>query len=177
MPVDRHDHSCGLIRVGNGQWEIVVAGRNMFLWASCWNCASFCYAILQEEREVREKWVLAVALFTAEWTFTWSIQTPGERVKNLTLIGYSTSVRWSGSLSLSITGNRLPQPQTQSAVVPLDNTFLLTGGFDSDINELAYVYQYDAQSGDWIKLETELKTPRKQHVALLVNRSLFPECK
>ena len=75
-----------------------------------------------------------------------------------------------------ITGKRLPQPQTQSAVVPLDYTFLLTGGLDADFNELAHVYQYDVQKEDWIKLPTELKTPRKQHVALLVTRSLFTEC-
>ena len=65
---------------------------------------------------------------------------------------------------------------SQSAVVPLDDTFLLTGGFTPDFDELADVYQYDAQSGDWIKLATKLQKPRKQHVALLVKRSLFPEC-
>ena len=71
----------------------------------------------------------------------------------------------------------LPQPQTQSAVVPYNNTFLLTGGFAApDFNELDSIYQYDAQNGDWIKLTTQLKTPRKQHVALLVPQNLFPEC-
>ena len=76
---------------------------------------------------------------------------------------------------ISVAGNRLPQPQTQSAVVPVDNTFLLTGGWDSDFNELAYVYLYDAQNESW-NWVAELKTPRKQHVALLVKRSLFPGC-
>ena len=104
-----------------------------------------------------------------------SIPTPGERVTSLTILGICTSVRRSDWLSFS--GPMLPHPQTQSAVASLGGTFLLTGGLDADFNELAHVYLYDAQNGNWIELPTELETPRKQHVALLVQRSLFPECK
>ena len=76
----------------------------------------------------------------------------------------------------SISASKLPRPQTQSAAVSFDSTFLLIGGWDADFNVLPYIYKYDVQTDNWIKLTNQLKTPRKQHVALLVPQNLFPEC-
>ena len=41
---------------------------------------------------------------------------------------------------------------------------------------LADIYQYNAEDDDWVKLTSELKVPRGDHVSLLVPQSLFPEC-
>ena len=75
---------------------------------------------------------------------------------------------------MTIIGNRLPKKIYGAAVVPFKNSFLLVGGFDGA--HLADIYQYNAAEDDWLKLETELKTPKYGHVALLVQPSLFPEC-
>ena len=78
---------------------------------------------------------------------------------------------------MTIIGNRLPKPIVGAAAVPFNNSFLLVGGDDSsDLGFLADIYQYNAAEDDWLKLETELKTPKYGHVALLVQPSLFPEC-
>ena len=80
--------------------------------------------------------------------------------------------------------NRLPKPIYGSSVVPFNNeallpfvnSFLLVGGF-SDGQYLADIYQYrPGDDDDWIKLKAELKTPRRSHVALPVQHSLFSEC-
>ena len=75
-----------------------------------------------------------------------------------------------------IAGGRLPKPIYAAAVVPFNNSFLIVGGSRSPQVYLGDIYQYNAADGDWLKMETELKTPRKFHVALLVEQSLFPEC-
>ena len=69
----------------------------------------------------------------------------------------------------------LPIPIKQAAVVPFNNTFLLVGGC-TDSEYFGNIYQYNAVEDDWLKMETELKTPRCGHVALLVQQSLFPDC-
>lgn len=75
-----------------------------------------------------------------------------------------------------IAGERLPKPIYAAAVVPFNNSFLLVGGGTQDSPYLGDIYQYNAADGDWLKMETELKTPRRFHVALLVEQSLFPQC-
>ena len=84
-----------------------------------------------------------------------------------------------------IAANRLPIPYGNgigySAVVAYENSFLLVGGynglFDGVGGEMADVYQYRAEEDGWVRMEGELKTARSNHVALLVSRALFPECK
>ena len=51
------------------------------------------------------------------------------------------------------------------------------GLFDGVGGEMAEVYQYRAEEDEWVRLESELKKARSNHVALLVSRALFPECK
>ena len=74
-----------------------------------------------------------------------------------------------------VSANRLPKPIRGAAVVPYDNSFLLVGGFSDGLYS-ADIHMYNAVDDEWIKLEAELKTPRYNHVALLVEQSLFPEC-
>ena len=85
-------------------------------------------------------------------------------------------------LSGSVTGNPLPKRLSEAAVVPYEDSFLLVGGTNNlgPPNSDQYfgdVYRYDAGKDEWAKLEgSELRTPRSDHVALLVPQSLFPEC-
>ena len=74
-----------------------------------------------------------------------------------------------------VSANRLPRPIQGAAAVPYEESFLLVGGFTDDL-ESADILKYDAAEDEWIKMEAELKTPRYDHVALLVDQSLFPEC-
>ena len=80
-------------------------------------------------------------------------------------------------VSVCITANPLPKPIARAAIVPFDNSFLLTGGeSDGGYTYLKDIYQYNPTNDEWIKLESELQTERSFHVALLVPQSLFPEC-
>ena len=66
-------------------------------------------------------------------------------------------------------------PFHDDSLLPFINSFYLVGGYSDGY--LADIYMYrPGDDDDWIKLETELKTSRKGHVALLVQQSLFPDC-
>jgi len=72
--------------------------------------------------------------------------------------------------------NPLPTAMYEAAVVPnYGNSFLLVGGKE-DPEYLTSIYQYNASDDEWIELESELRYPRSDHIALLVERSLFPDC-
>ena len=76
----------------------------------------------------------------------------------------------------------MPKHISEAAVVPYENSFYLVGGMNNlgPLNSDQYfrdVYRYEADKDDWVRLESELKTPRSDHVALLVRQSLFPECR
>ena len=77
-----------------------------------------------------------------------------------------------------ITANPLPKAISDAAVIPYNNSFLLIGGETDSLDSyfLTDVYQYNSVDDSWILLDAELKTARSGHVALLVERSLFPEC-
>ena len=82
---------------------------------------------------------------------------------------------------VSVTGNPLPKRISEAAVVPYEDSFLLVGGTNNlgPPNSDRYfgdVYRYDRAKDEWARLTSELKTPRSDHVALLVPQSLFPEC-
>ena len=55
-----------------------------------------------------------------------------------------------------------------------DSFFTLGGSFYGD--PTSDIIWYDADNDEWIEMEYELKTPRENHVALLVKQSLFPDC-
>ena len=79
-----------------------------------------------------------------------------------------------------ITANPLPNPIGGAAAIPFDNTFLLIGGlwgnYSADAIYLKDIYRYNGSDDKWIKLDSELKTGRYDHVALLVPQPLFPKC-
>ena len=60
-------------------------------------------------------------------------------------------------------------------MVPFNNTFLLVGGYGG-YEYFGNITQYIVADDDWFMMDTELKTPRYGHVALLVQPSLFPDC-
>ena len=74
-----------------------------------------------------------------------------------------------------ISANPLPKSIAYAASVPYDNSFLLIGGRDAN-GYLADIYKYNPDNDEWTRLESELKTRRRSHVALLIPQSLFPEC-
>ena len=84
----------------------------------------------------------------------------------------------------NISANRLPIPFGNgigyASAVPYDNSFLLVGGYNGLVDgvggDTSDVYQYIAETDEWVLLATKLETPRQRHVALLVEQSLFPEC-
>ena len=67
----------------------------------------------------------------------------------------------------------------QASIVTFEDSFLLVGGFNGDLilaPLIGDIYQYNAALDTFEKLASELKTPRYQHVSLLVPQSLFTEC-
>ena len=111
-------------------------------------------------------------MLTTLLTFTLSTQTPGQKVMHVN----QNHKLGNQSRSVCITANPLPKPIQRAAIVPFDNSFLLTGGLTDPFNYLKDIYQYNSNEDEWIKLESELQTARAFHVALLVPQSLFPEC-
>ena len=78
-----------------------------------------------------------------------------------------------------IAANPLPQYISSAASVAFNNTFLLIGGYNGtngNLNPLATIHQYNVEEDKWIKLSSQLSTPRSSHVSLLVPQSLFPNC-
>ena len=76
-----------------------------------------------------------------------------------------------------LAANSLPKTIFAPAAVPYQNSFLLVGGYiESESQHPGDIYQYNAEEDEWVELESKLKTPRREHVALLVKQSLFPEC-
>ena len=73
-------------------------------------------------------------------------------------------------------GNDLPTSIWDAAVVQYKDSFLLVGGHDPSVGPTRDVYQYDTANDDWIKLETQLKYQRSDHVAFLVEKTKFPQC-
>merc|ERR1712043_37777 len=81
------------------------------------------------------------------------------------------------------TSNPLPHPILNSAVAQYKNSFFLVGGdctgarCNEDSGEfMTDIYQYNSEDDSWIRLESELRQPREDHVALVVPQSLFPQC-
>ena len=78
---------------------------------------------------------------------------------------------------MQISASRLPKQISEAAIVPYDDSFFHVGGGNRDFGLFFEdIYQYDADSDEWIEMEAKLKTPRSDHIALMVQRSLFPEC-
>jgi len=103
----------------------------------------------------------------AEIVVAGGFSTPSETNESVDIYTVSTD-SWRSAQSL-------PEPITRASVVPFNNTFLVVGGFGNG-EYSGNIYQYIVADDDWFKMDTELKTPRSRHVALLVQQSLFPDC-
>ena len=73
-----------------------------------------------------------------------------------------------------ISGNPLPEVLYFAATTPIEDSFLLTGGYGED--ERDTIYKYDGTSDSWILMDTRLTTPRYYHVAMMVQSSTFDVC-
>ena len=75
-------------------------------------------------------------------------------------------------------GINLPVQLSSAAMVQCGDNFFLVGGYKGPIESpyFAAVYQYNAIDNGWIELDSKLKKGRAHHVALLVKKSLYPEC-
>jgi len=65
-----------------------------------------------------------------------------------------------------------------AASVPYKNSFLMVGGYSYEVDGdyIDLVHYYDPESKSIIPLEGRLQTKKGEVAALLVNRSIFPEC-
>ena len=75
-------------------------------------------------------------------------------------------------------GNPLPLPLADATVVPLDETFLLVGGFLSD-DYPSYsdsIYKYEKQDDSWTLLDTKIPFRVRNLIALMVDIDIFPSC-
>ena len=74
-------------------------------------------------------------------------------------------------------GSSLPFALAGSYATRFVDTFVLTGGYTYQARDLSdSLIMYDTTSGTWVELEGKLKTPRRSHVAIAVEKSMFPEC-
>ena len=78
-------------------------------------------------------------------------------------------------ISPQLAGNPLPQAIYSASIIKYDDSFILVGGYNGN-DWLGDIYQYNTVLDTFEKLPSELKTPRRSHVSLLVPQSLFPEC-
>ena len=61
----------------------------------------------------------------------------------------------------------LPTPIVQATVVPLDNTFLILGGEDTEFSNL--IYRYQLGDDTWELLDAKLPKPARGVAATMVN--------
>ena len=83
-------------------------------------------------------------------------------------------------------GNPLPRGIEQATVVPLNGTFLLVGGYDSDSPDcnsnpfngcaLDTIYRYEKLDDSWTLLETKLPIAAAKPVAMMVDIDIFTPC-
>ena len=74
-------------------------------------------------------------------------------------------------------GNSLPFALAGSYATRFGDTLVLTGGYTYNLSDLSdSLIMYDTTSGTWVELEGKLKTPRRLHVAIAVEKSIFPQC-
>lgn len=75
------------------------------------------------------------------------------------------------------TGNPFPDNGIFDAtVVPLEESFLLVGGYDGYPLTLDTIYKYNKDNDTWSLLETRLPSPAEKPIALLVDIDIFPSC-
>ena len=71
----------------------------------------------------------------------------------------------------------MPQGIVEADSVPYEDGFLLVGGrVPYSAVKLRTVYKYNPRSDTWTELEGKLSTARNDVTAMIVKRSIFPEC-
>jgi len=77
------------------------------------------------------------------------------------------------------TGNPLPLHLDDATVVPLDESFLLVGGYLSDDDfpsKSNTIYKYEKQNDSWTLLDTKIPFHVANPIALMVDIDIFPLC-
>ena len=73
----------------------------------------------------------------------------------------------------------MPQSIANGAVVPLDESFLIVGGYnfqDRGQGPLDTIYKYNEIDDSWTLLDTKIPSPMWYAVALMVDLDIFPPC-
>ena len=74
----------------------------------------------------------------------------------------------------------MPRSIEGAAVVPLDDTFLIVGGFDYvdpvSSGPLDTIYKYNQADDSWTLQEAKLPYPVTKPVAMMVDRDIFTSC-
>ena len=71
----------------------------------------------------------------------------------------------------------MPNAISGAAVVHLNETFLLVGGYDGDTQlPLDTIYKYEKADDSWILLETKLPYAAAKPVAMIVDIDIFTPC-
>ena len=76
-------------------------------------------------------------------------------------------------------GNPLPLHLDDATVVPLDESFLLVGGYLSDDDfpsKSNTIYKYEKQNDSWTLLDTKIPFHVANPIALMVDIDIFPSC-
>ena len=64
----------------------------------------------------------------------------------------------------------MPEDIYYATVVPLDETFLLVGGYSDTI------YKYQKDNDTWTLMETRLPSAVRSPIAMMVDVDIFPSC-
>ena len=66
----------------------------------------------------------------------------------------------------------MPESIFDATVVPLEESFLLVGGYNSDDS----IYKYQKDNDTWTLLETRLPSAATNPIAMMVDVDIFPSC-
>ena len=61
-------------------------------------------------------------------------------------------------------------------VVPMEESFLLVGGYGCCPMDLDTIYKYHKDNDSWALLEARLPSPAYRPIAILVDVDIFPSC-
>ena len=91
---------------------------------------------------------------------------------------YAKSTDFSNKTSF-FSGNDLTQGVTHAYDIRVDETFIMVGGVNGGENSPVIsdvLIKYLPESGTLMPLPGKMKLPRFDHIAILVERSIFPPC-
>ena len=80
------------------------------------------------------------------------------------------------SFILLFPGNSLPTVSHRASSVQYMDTFVVVGGYSDGTGNLDTILKYNTNNDTWSELPEKLKKARSDHTAIMVDRSIFPEC-